>query len=791
MKKIKYALLLFGLFSVFTASSQYWEPIATMPGRVQATCVDGNFFYVAYHTDTNIAEVARWDGISWTKFPKVVLHGNDSISQLAVYKDELYLSGAFDSVGGFGGSNFNTRYIIKFDGNKWDSVGYGKDIYTNPFFIQRITDMLVKNGKLYVCGGNLVVYNGANWRMIPKVDSQNGNPSIYDIDEYKDTLVVSGVSYYKPFISKLKNDSLIGIGMFTMNSFFSCTKVFFHDSNIFYIYASYIYPKDFKFYLVKGYYPNNTGFNYLGKIENANKSVCEFRNQLFIGLNLLQNDSLVPLNTIPIYKTLVNIDTFKGMLIATGGDYTYNNSVPNIISVDPFRNSGFIEGQVYLDTNKNCYLDSNEISFNKGYIEVLPGPYYLKIENDGTFRYSFPDTTYMVNYINTGGDFKYFQLTSCNNYTREITINNGIADSIIEYGFYEIEGIADLTIDIFSGLGWRTRSGFREYYRLKCKNIGSVPINNVSAQITYDSNLVLKSHEIPDSLSTNTLFYHISKLDPGETKTFGFTFQVPISIAMGDSIHFYAQILTSQNDTDLTNNYDTLIQTIVGAVDPNDKTCFPAITINKNLKKIEYLIRFQNVGSDTAYKVVVVDTIDTEFLPLTKIVIDEVSHPYDLDIKDNILTWTFYNILLPDSTTDEPGSHGYIKYTASVKPGLKVGDTIINRAYIYFDYQKVLPTNIAMSVIIKPDVSIKELENTEDEITLFPNPARDELLIKTKEKINLVSVQVYDMMGNKVMETQTLKTQRIRLPDLESGHYILILNSDQRSFVKKFIVLTK
>ena len=51
------------------------------------------------------------------------------------------------------------------------------------------------------------------------------------------------------------------------------------------------------------------------------------------------------------------------------------------------------------------------------------------------------------------------------------------------------------------------------------------------------------------------------------------------------------------------------------------------------------------------------------------------SHDYSFYLNpDGVAEWTFNNIDLPDSTADEPGSHGYIQYRISPKNDLQTGD---------------------------------------------------------------------------------------------------------------------
>lgn len=138
-------------------------------------------------------------------------------------------------------------------------------------------------------------------------------------------------------------------------------------------------------------------------------------------------------------------------------------------------------------------------------------------------------------------------------------------------------------------------------------------------------------------------------------------------------------------------------QEIIGAFDPNDKQATPVGYGNEHYIEagvdLHYRIRFQNTGTDTAFTVVVRDSI-SEHLDLGSLIQDGSSHPYQLEvINGNELKFTFNNILLPDSTTNEPGSHGFVKFKISQQPNLPLGTRIFNSAAIYFDFNEPIITN--------------------------------------------------------------------------------------------------
>jgi uncharacterized repeat protein (TIGR01451 family) len=142
---------------------------------------------------------------------------------------------------------------------------------------------------------------------------------------------------------------------------------------------------------------------------------------------------------------------------------------------------------------------------------------------------------------------------------------------------------------------------------------------------------------------------------------------------------------------------------VVGSFDPNDKQGFPggigeANEILPN-EQLQYLIRFQNTGTAPAYTVVIRDTLDTD-LDIFSVTPGVSSHEYSFTIYgERVLQWTFNNIMLPDSFSNEEESHGFITYTVNQLADLQDGTAINNSAAIYFDSNEPIITNTSLHTI--------------------------------------------------------------------------------------------
>ncbi|MDQ3190457.1 MAG: hypothetical protein M3Q58_02590 [Bacteroidota bacterium] len=161
--------------------------------------------------------------------------------------------------------------------------------------------------------------------------------------------------------------------------------------------------------------------------------------------------------------------------------------------------------------------------------------------------------------------------------------------------------------------------------------------------------------------------------------------------------------LAPQDDQDLHIEIDCL--PIIDSYDPNDKKVAPeGIGPNKIVLPetlLDFTIRFQNTGSDTAYKVVVMDTLSS-YLDISTFIPGTSSFPYSLVMSgagSPVLKFTFNNINLTDTMTSEINSHGFVKFKIAPFDTVPLGTLIENFVDIFFDYNLPIRTNTAVVMI--------------------------------------------------------------------------------------------
>lgn len=251
--------------------------------------------------------------------------------------------------------------------------------------------------------------------------------------------------------------------------------------------------------------------------------------------------------------------------------------------------------------------------------------------------------------------------------------------------------------------------------------------------------------------------------------------------------------ITMFQENDVLEQISIDCQEIIGAYDPNDKRAEPKgygsehyIEVGDDLN---YHIRFQNVGNDTAFLVVIRDTISPH-LDLASLQQGTSSHPYQLEIDNgNILKFTFNNILLVDSTTNEPGSHGFVKFKIGQVPNLPLGTMIYNNAGIYFDFEEPVITNQTYHEIGEDFIPILVTSNDpvpeypEVTISVQPNPFSEfaDFILDGAPQGNK-SFELYDSMGRLIYQDQFIDESIYRLykNELSTGIYFYkILNNNR------------
>ncbi|MEM1321418.1 MAG: T9SS type A sorting domain-containing protein [Bacteroidota bacterium] len=227
----------------------------------------------------------------------------------------------------------------------------------------------------------------------------------------------------------------------------------------------------------------------------------------------------------------------------------------------------------------------------------------------------------------------------------------------------------------------------------------------------------------------------------------------------------------------------------IGAYDPNDKRGFPTgydtqryIEPNTDL---EYLIRFQNTGTDTAFRVVILDTLQ-EGLEVSSVRPSVASHDYQFDILgSNILQFTFDNILLPDSNINEAASHGFVKFTIDQTKDNPLGLRINNEAAIFFDFNAPIITNTTLHTVQEEFITVSidpQPLAAGPQVLVRPNPMGNSAVLELEGKgYDQLEFRLYDSSGRLIRQSRFSGNQyQIQRENLTEGFYLFQLLSQQQ-----------
>ena len=224
----------------------------------------------------------------------------------------------------------------------------------------------------------------------------------------------------------------------------------------------------------------------------------------------------------------------------------------------------------------------------------------------------------------------------------------------------------------------------------------------------------------------------------------------------------------------------------IGAFDPNDKQAFPRGYGNQNFIKantdLEYLIRFQNTGTDTAFNVFIHDTL-SNLLNVSTFRLGASSHPVELEMTENgIALFKFNNIMLPDSNINESASHGFVQFKISQEQDLSDGTIIENEASIFFDFNEPVITNIVFHTIGENFITVntQKLFLPNLAVRTFPNPFEEEVNFEIEgQQFQSIQLNVFDLTGRLIRtSTHTGNQFSFSRNQLLSGMYVYTLVGD-------------
>ena len=486
--------------------------------------------------------------------------------------------------------------------------------------------------------------------------------------------------------------------------------------------------------------------------------------------------------------------TFPVIKVASSTDTIYKPSTIDSITITDPCSWGYVGGRIYVDYDSNCVFSSGDVGLSgivyncrENLSSIVDSIYDdgLVTSGGGWFRWLVQES-WMINYtVSIPPYFAFiFPASACFSGTSRTF-------TVVPVDTADFPLKCTSMIDVECGIMPPGRIRLhRDFYldpyvnNTGCDTASGTMTLVLDSRVNYDSAL---SVHPADTVRGDTLIWNYSGLTNLSSGSYWNSFisnvylSLDSTVVVGDTLCFRVYTNVPSADINASNNDYFICVPVVYSYDPNSKEVSPAGNISSHGDTLTYTIHFQNTGSDIAENIRVVDTLDSRF-NMSSLKILSASHAMTPKwLASNVVEFDFDNINLPDSTSNEPGSHGVVQFSIALNPGTAIGTQIKNKGYIYFDLNPPVLTNTTVNTVTmltlatKPPVIIP--------VKIYPNPATDKI---TVENLNGGQISILNMNGSIVysQEVSNQKTE-INVSNLPDGIYIIkTVSKDATSTIK-------
>lgn len=455
-----------------------------------------------------------------------------------------------------------------------------------------------------------------------------------------------------------------------------------------------------------------------------------------------------------------------------------------------------VKGKLFLDMNQNDLFDLGDFGVPQYTILSTPQSDFTYSFNNGSYYMIFSDT--LGNYQIQPSVIPHWSITT-DSLLYNITINSSFsAMDSLDFGLYPTVVINELANQLVGGF---PRCDNHVNYWLNVQNTGTTIPSGVLSLKLDDSLSFVSASIMPDSVVGNNIYWHYDSLIYFNHKQINVDVLFPDSQSTGDNVQsVFCANVKDFNGNEIAVFSDTLDQIVLCSYDPNDKIVSP-IGINSNGEIpmstiwLDYLIRFQNTGNDTAYTIEIKDYLDANLNWQTLSFVAS-SDSVQMNVNENgRVSFLFQNIMLPDSSSNEIDSHGFIQYRIQLKPNLSPGTQIRNEALIYFDNNAPITTNSTINTLTEIDINgvhsiLYDVESTP--FTIFPNPMSEYTTIHFNfELVDDYDFLIHSILGEQLFYFKNPKSDiHLTKEKIASGIYVATLvNKKTSEKVTKRIVV--
>lgn len=481
-------------------------------------------------------------------------------------------------------------------------------------------------------------------------------------------------------------------------------------------------------------------------------------------------------------------------LMLSDDQYLYlspEQTLPVFRSLQPVSNFGNLGGAVRLDADLDCVADPDETPLAgwKVRAQTNDSVFYCLLLPNKQYRMALP----------SAGDYQISALPPnalwavCPDEQPLSFLNTSDRDTL---DFSATANAACPYLRVSAGTPFLRRC-FDNTYTLRYCNEGTADADSVRISVLLDPYFQFVSASVPVAeQSGQTLHFELGSLPRGVCGMMQLTVLLSCDAALGQAHCLEARATPVELCWPGLDSVfvATDCQPNRGSYDPNNKIAFvnghlrEADSLDVNEFDVLYQINFQNTGTDTAFRVVIRDTLSALLDP-GSIRAGASSHPYDLSLQTNplngkhVLSFTFYPIALPDSSANPGGSQGFVQFGVRRKADLPVGTLLSNQAAIYFDYNEPVLTNVK-NLVLQASSATAEQPGRSGRLRVWPNPASD--VIRIEAGFDIARIAIVDMQGRIVKRSRGAGF--IQINDLPAGVYRVLAWGGSRFENAAFVI---
>jgi uncharacterized repeat protein (TIGR01451 family) len=451
-----------------------------------------------------------------------------------------------------------------------------------------------------------------------------------------------------------------------------------------------------------------------------------------------------------------------------------------------------------LNDNGNCVRDAADVAVSNVMIRctntVTGAVKYDFTDAQGFYQFTVDTGRYVVNYYTQACDGYTLTCPSSGNINVHAALPNTIYPN---NNFFRTatSGTHSLSTYVYRSTA---RPGFGQTFTIHYTNNNSAPVN-ATLVFTHDpllNGFTVTSGATPVYNSATRTATWTLNLAANASGSVSISCNMSQTVSVGVACSGSVSLTANGTDVCPNDNTETWTSITTNSFDPNDKQIFVRQNAAQQVsygdhagKDLLYQIRFQNTGTDTAYTVVIRDTLDANILDISTLKLAGASHNCTMEWEgSNILKFHFYNINLPHNAINAVGSNGHAVFTVRTKTGTAASNQVVlrNRAAIYFDYNAPIITNRVVTTLMPP-LSVDGKIGEELVVRLFPNPtdANATLTYNLVEQTTLAIV-LLDINGRTLRTVQAKTMQQageqqvnIEVGDLAAGVYLVQFQTDK------------